>query len=61
MTLQRWPDGMLNYFNSRHKRGFVEGLNNKLKVLKRRCFGLDNPLKLFQRLWLDIEGARLWL
>ena len=23
--------------------GFVEGLNNKLKLLKRRCFGLDDP------------------
>ena len=41
--------------------GFVEGLNNKLKLLKRRCFGLDDPIKLFQRLWLDIEGARHWL
>lgn len=61
MTLQRWQDGILNYFNSRHNSGFVEGLNNKLKVLKRRCFGLDDPIKLFQRLWLDIEGARQWL
>lgn len=51
----------LNYFNSRHNSGFVEGLNNKLKLLKRRCFGLDDPIKLFQRLWLDIEGARQWL
>jgi transposase len=60
-TLQRWQDGILNYFNSRHNSGFVEGLNNKLKLLKRRCFGLDDPIKLFQRLWLDIEGARQWL
>lgn len=60
-TLQHWQDGILNYFHSRHNSGFVEGLNNKLKLLKRRCFGLDNPIKLFQRLWLDIEGARQWL
>lgn len=60
-TLQRWQDGILNYFNGRHNSGFVEGLNNKLKLLKRRCFGLDDPTKLFQRLWLDIEGARQWL
>ena len=44
----------------RHTRGFVEGLNNKLKLLKRRCFGLDDPIELFRRLWLDIEGPRLW-
>ena len=60
-TLQHWQDSILNYFNSRHNSGFVEGLNNKLKLLKRRCFGLDDPTKLFQRLWLDIEGARQWL
>src|SRR5512143_3543936 len=60
-TLQHWQDGILNYFNGRHTSGFVEGLNNKLKLLKRRCFGLDHPIKLFQRLWLDIEGARQWL
>jgi transposase len=59
-TLQHWQDGILNYFNNRQNSGFVEGLNNKLKLLKRRCFGLDNPTKLFQRLWLDIEGARQW-
>ena len=59
-TLQHWQDGILNYFEGRHTSGFVEGLNNKLKLLKRRCFGLDDPVELFRRLWLDIEGPRLW-
>ncbi|HYQ91924.1 MAG TPA: ISL3 family transposase, partial [Candidatus Competibacteraceae bacterium] len=59
-TLQHWQEGILNYFNNRQNSGFVEGLNNKLKLLQRRCFGLDDPTKLFQRLWLDIEGARQW-
>ena len=59
-TLHNWQDGILNYFEGRHSRGFVEGFNNKLKLLKRRCFGLDDPVELFRRLWLDIEGARLW-
>ncbi|NDE11891.1 MAG: hypothetical protein EBZ95_15235, partial [Chitinophagia bacterium] len=27
---------ILNYFKSRKNSGFVEGLNNKIKVLKRR-------------------------
>jgi len=35
---------------------FVEGLNNKLKVLKRRCYSLRNVVRLFQRLTLDLEG-----
>ena len=59
-TLHNWQDGILNYFDGRHTSGFVEGLNNKLKRLKRRCFGLDDPVELFRRLWLDIEGPRLW-
>jgi transposase len=36
--------------------GFVEGLNNKIKVLKRRCYGLSKPESLFQRLFLDLRG-----
>ena len=59
-TLHRWQDGILNYFEGGHTSGFVEGLNNKLKLLKRRCFGLDDPVELFRRLWLDIEGPRRW-
>jgi transposase len=59
-TLEYWKEGILNCFEGRHTSGFVEGLNNKLKLLKRRCFGLDDPVELFRRLWLDIEGARRW-
>ena len=59
-TLDHWQNGILNYFEGGHNSGFVEGLNNKLKLLKRRCFGLDDPIELFRRLWLDIEGPRLW-
>ncbi len=59
-TWHRWQDKILNYFDGRQTSGFVEGFNNKLKLLKRRCFGLDDPTELFRRLWLDIEGPRLW-
>ena len=31
---------------------------NKLKVLKRRCYGLRNVVHLFQRLTLDLDGYR---
>jgi len=40
--------------------GFVEGLNNKVKVLKRRCYGIFNLGHLFQLLFLDLEGYRLF-
>jgi transposase len=40
--------------------GFVEGFNNKVKVLKRRCYGITNLTHLFQRLYLDLGGYRLF-
>ena len=59
-TVANWREEITNYFLKRQNRGFVEGLNNKLKVLKRRCYGLDSVTTLFQRLRLDLEGYRLF-
>jgi transposase len=59
-TLEHWWEEILNYFVGRHNSGFVEGFNNKLKVLKRRCYGLFNLKHLFQRIYLDLEGYRLF-
>lgn len=56
--LDSWLDLISNYFLNRQTSGFVEGLNNKLKVLKRRCYGLRNVTRLFQRLTLDLDGYR---
>ncbi len=53
-----WREEITNYFLKRQSSGLVEGLNNKLKVLKRRCYGLDRVKTLFQRLWLDLESYR---
>ncbi len=50
---------MLNYFLNRHTSGFVEGLNNKIKVIKRRCYGILNVDHLYQRIYLDLEGYAL--
>jgi transposase len=47
---------ILNYFEARVSSGFVEGFNNKIKTLKRRCYGIKKVSTLFQRLWLDLEG-----
>ena len=55
-TLEKWKEEIANYFLARHNSGFVEGLNNKIKVLKRRCYGIFNLPHLFQRLFLDLEG-----
>lgn len=59
-TLGRWWDEILNYFVERETSGFVEGFNNKIKVLKRRSYGMTNLKHLFQRIYLDLEGYRLF-
>jgi transposase len=60
-TLGNWRDEICNYFNARHSSGFVEGMNNKLKVIKRRCYGLLDPVCLFQRIQLDLEGEEAFV
>ena len=57
-TLDNWFDKIVNYFAGRFNSGFVEGLNNKVKTAKRRCYGILKTTTLFQRLYLDIEGYR---
>jgi len=57
-TLDNWLDKIVNYFVNRLSSGFVEGLNNKVKTIKRRCYGILRVTTLFQRLYLDLEGYR---
>lgn len=55
-TLKQHLEIITNYFHRRSNSGWVEGLNNKIKVLKRRCYGITSPINLFRRLWLDLNG-----
>ena len=57
-TLESYLEEIVNYFINRHSSGFVEGFNNKIKVIKRRCYGILNAEHLFQRISLDISGHR---
>jgi transposase len=59
-TLERWIDEITNYFQGRQTSGFVEGFNNRVKVLKRRCYGIFDVGRLFQRLTLDLHGYHLF-
>ncbi len=59
-TLENWLDEIANYFISRLTSGFVEGLNNKIKVIKRRCHGILNTTHLFQRIHLDLSGYSIF-
>jgi len=57
-TLNNWLNEIVNYFVKRLSSGFVEGLNNKVKTIKRRCYGILRVTTLSQRLYLDLEGYR---
>jgi len=55
-TLELHWDAILNYFDHRSNSGFVEGFNNKIKVIKRRCYGIYNIENLFKRIQIDCAG-----
>ena len=58
VTIDNWLDKIANYFADRLSSGFVEGLNNKVKTIKRRCYGILRIATLFQRIYLDLDGYR---
>jgi transposase len=59
-TLDSYMEEIVNYFVARHSSGFVEGFNNKIKVIKRRCYGILNIGHLFQRIFLDISDREIY-
>ena len=59
-TLDDYFEEITNYFIGRNMSGFAEGFNNKIKVIKRRCYGIYNLKHFFQRIFLDCEGYRLF-
>ena len=59
-TLKKYMNEISNYFTQRNTSGFVEGFNNRIKVLTRRCYGLKKIKSLFQRIKLDTEGLEMF-
>lgn len=57
-TLRNHLAEIANYFDRRANSGFVEGVNNKLKTITRRSYGLKRVDSLFRRMWLDLSGYR---
>jgi len=58
-TLRKLWNEILSYFKNRLNSGFVEGFNNKIKVIKRRCYGIFDIENLFQRISIDLRGYGL--
>jgi transposase len=53
----RWQEPILNYFVRRTTSGLVEGLNNKIKLVKRRAFGFRNDAHFRLRVLLACNGV----
>lgn len=50
-------DGILAYFQHRRTSGPVEGINNKVRVVMRRGYGIRHLPTLWSRLVLDVNWA----
>jgi transposase len=56
-TYDNWKTGILNYFDGRYTSAAVEGINNKARVITKRCYGLKSSGTLWNRLILDLNRA----
>lgn len=52
-TISRWIDEILAYFDHRTTQGVVEGINQKIKLIKRKAFGLTNFSSFRRRVLLN--------
>jgi len=56
-TYVNWKTGILNYFDGRYTSAAVEGINNKARVITKRCYGVKSADTLWSRLILDLNRA----
>jgi transposase len=56
-TYDNWKTGILNYFDGHYTSAAVEGINNKARVITKRCYGVKSSGTLWSRLILDLNRA----
>jgi len=56
-TYDNWKTGILNYFDGHYTSAAVEGINNKARVITKRCYGVKSSGTLWNRLILDLNRA----
>ena len=56
-TYDAHREGILAYFDAGQSSGVVEGINNKARVITKRCYGVKSVQTLWQRLCLDLNLA----
>ncbi len=52
-TIRRWLKEILAYFDNRTSPGIVEGINQKIKLIKRRTYGMTNFENFQRRIFLN--------
>lgn len=60
-TLSRWKEYILNYFNNKSTNGYMEGMHNKMKLIKRISFGFKNKEVFIQKVMLSVLITTLLL
>lgn len=60
-TYRCFAENILNFFTLRASSGAVEGLNNKIKAIKRRGYGFRNVASFARRLFLDINKKSYYM
>ena len=60
-TLSRWKEYILNYWNSKSTNGYMEGMHNKMKLIKRISFGFKNKEVFIQKVMLSVLITTLLL
>lgn len=53
-TLSYWKEYILNYFNNKSTNGFMEGMHNKMKLIKRISFGFRNKEVFINKVMLSV-------
>ena len=56
-TYDAHREGILAYFDEGKSSGVVEGINNKARVITKRCYGVKSVKTLWNRLCLDLNLA----
>ena len=57
-TYEAHQEKILAYFAEGHTSAAVEGINNKARVIIKRCYGLKSADSLWTRLFLDLNWAK---
>ena len=54
-TYNTFEDYILNYFKNRRSNGLIEGINNKIKLIKRMAYGMPNFINFSARILSTFE------